>query len=172
MFAKGQDTHEDFRRFYRVHVRAVFAFFAYSASRETAEDLTSATFERALKAWDRFDPDRASERTWVLAIARNLLTDHFRRQRHRTAVSFDEHPALLDRLVSTDDPLATQLSADGVVEWLERLPERDREVLALRFGADLTAAEVAAETGLSEANVHQIVSRSLRRLRETALPVT
>jgi RNA polymerase sigma factor (sigma-70 family) len=48
---------------------------------------------------------------------------------------------------------------------LEALGERDREVLALRFGAELTGPEIADVMGLSLANVQQIVSRSLRRLR-------
>ena len=47
-------------------------------------------------------PQRGPERAWVLAIARNLLTDHYRRQRHRDTVSTDEHPLLLDALSSDD----------------------------------------------------------------------
>lgn len=162
------DRDEELRRVYRAHVRAVYAFLAYSVKRETAEDLTSTTFERVLRAWDSFDPERGSERTWVLSIARNALTDHFRRQQLRAAVSTDEHPALLDRLVETADPLARHLSLDGLTSWLRELGPRDREVLALRYAADLSAREIAEVTGLSEANVHQLVSRSLRRLRDVA----
>lgn len=168
MPSEPAERDRELRRFYRAHVTAVYAFLAYSVSKETAEDLTSVTFERAIKAWERFDAAKASERTWVLAIARNALTDHFRRQKFRAATSLDEHPALLATMTTTEDPLALQMSADGVVEWLGQLGERDREVLALRFGADLSASEVAAATGLSESNVHQIVSRSLRRLRSVA----
>jgi RNA polymerase sigma-70 factor (ECF subfamily) len=149
-------------------VRSVYAFFAYSLRREPAEDLTASTFERVLKAWHRFDPTKASERTWILAIARNLLTDHYRRESLRGVVSTDAHPALLDRLVVDDDPLAAQLSADGLVEWLRELGPAAQEVLALRFGADLTTREISEITGHSEANVHQLMSRALRRLRERA----
>lgn len=170
MSARPSERTDDLRRFYRAHVRAVYAFLAYSVARETAEDITSQTFERAIRAWDNFDPARASERTWVLSIARNALTDHFRRQKLRTATSLDEHPALLDQLQTVDDPLRVHLSAEGLVSWLGQLTPRDREVLALRFGADLSASEVASATGLTEANVHQIVSRSLRRLRRGADP--
>lgn len=166
MRSRDSGEKEEQRRFYRVHVRAVYAFFAYSVDRTTAEDLTSATFERALRAWSTFDAARASERTWILAIARNLLTDHFRRERHRAGPSVDEHPALLERMVTTDDPLARELSTEGLVSWLRHLNQREREVLALRFGADLSAREVSELTGLSEANVHQVSSRALGRLRE------
>lgn len=151
-------------------MRAVYAFLGYSVDRETAEDLASTTFERVVKAWHRFDPELASERTWVLAIARNALTDHFRRQRHRVTVSMDEHPTIVDTLVAADDPLARQLTTEGLVAWLGQLGERERTVLALRYGADLPAAEIAETLNLTEGNVHQIISRSLRRLREAATP--
>ncbi|MDX6665181.1 MAG: hypothetical protein QOG68_1387 [Solirubrobacteraceae bacterium] len=153
---------------YRTHVRAVYAFFAYSVRREAAEDLTSTTFERVLRAWDRFDPARASERTWVLSIARNALIDHYRRERLRTTTSTDEQPALLDSLAHSDDPLARQLAVDGLVGWLAELPAREQEILALRYGADLSARDIAGLTDLSEANVHQLVSRALRKLRAIA----
>lgn len=149
-------------------MRAVYSYLAYSVSREIAEDLTSNTFERVVRSWDRFDPSRASERTWIIAIARNALTDHFRRQQHRTTVSTNEHPALLEAVVSSEDPLARQLARDGLVSWLALLNPRERQILAMRFGADLPATDVACALDLSEANVHQITSRALRRLREAA----
>lgn len=156
---------EELQRVYRDHVDAVYGFLAYSVDRPTAEDLTAATFERVVRSWRRFDRRRGSERTWVLAIARNLLTDHFRAQRHREAVSTDEHPALLDRLVEDPDPLRGRLTAEELARWLAPLGHREREVLALRYAADLTTDEIAALLGLTAANVQQINSRSLRRLR-------
>ena len=151
---------------YRDNVDAVYAFFSYSVSHETAEDLTAATFERVVRSWSRFNPETAGPRTWILAIARNLLADHFRRQSHRNAISLDEHPALAASLASSDDPAARLLSTDTVRDWLARLEPREREVLALRFAADLPAADVARQLGLSEANVHQISSRAVRRLHD------
>jgi RNA polymerase sigma-70 factor (ECF subfamily) len=155
---------------YRENVNAIYAFFSYSVSHETAEDLTAATFERVVKHWSRFNPETARPRTWILAIARNLLADHFRRQSHRNAVSLDEHPALATSLASTADPLGYALSQDTVRDWLGRLEPREREVLALRFAADLPASDVARHLALSEANVHQIASRALRRLHDEIAP--
>ena len=157
---------EDLREVYRRNVEAVYAFFAYSVPRHAAEDLTSATFERVVRSWSRYDPRLAAERTWILAIARNLLTDHFRRQRHRNAVSTDEYPALLERHAAGAGAGEELIDAEALRMWLEPLPARAREVVALRYGADLDAREIASLLGLSEANVHQIVSRSLRKLRK------
>jgi RNA polymerase sigma-70 factor (ECF subfamily) len=155
----------ELRRVYREHVDAVYAFFAYALPRGHAEDLTSATFERVVRHWSRYDAAKASERTWILAIARNLLTDHHRRRRHRDALSLDEHPVLLDTLAA-DDELGRRLDRDEVRSWLVGLSERERDLLALRYGADLTARDIAGLTELSEANVHQILSRALRKLRQ------
>ena len=156
---------EQFARLYDEHVWDVYGFLGYRlASREDAEDLTQLTFERALKAWDRFDPARASAGTWLVAIARNLLIDHLRADRS-------------DRVEPLDEELAPEFEpSDGIPEMilgldpdlqaaLVRLDDRERELLALRFGGDLTGPEIAELTGLSLSNVQQILSRTLRRLR-------
>jgi RNA polymerase sigma-70 factor (ECF subfamily) len=164
---RGQGDQEALQRAYRDNVEAVYAFFAYAVDPTTAEDLTAAAFERVVRSWRRFDPARASERTWILAIARNLLTDHFRRAGRARTVSLDEHPALLERLVE-EDRSAEILAADELKRLLAPLAPRDRQVVALRYAADLEGAEIAALLGLTTGNVHQILSRSLRRLRAVA----
>jgi RNA polymerase sigma-70 factor (ECF subfamily) len=156
------------RRVYRCHVDAVFAFFASVVDRHTAEDLTASTFERVIRSWDGYDPGLGSERAWLMAIARNLLRDHFRRARFRVGASLDEHPALAEHLMVADDGIDRLLSVAELHAWLGCLGEREREILALRYGADLPAADVAALVGLTPSNVHQIVSRALRRLRQEA----
>jgi RNA polymerase sigma-70 factor (ECF subfamily) len=154
---------------YRRHIQAVYAFFAYSVPEPTAEDLTSNTFEKVLRSWSQFDATRGSERTWILAIARNVLMDHFRREKHRQTASTDANPVLLEALNSvTADHVERILTTAEIRDLLEPLGERARQVLALRFGADLQANDIAEILGLSAANVHQILSRSLRQLREAA----
>ena len=165
---RRRSDERDLTRVYREHVSAVYAFYAYSLRPAAAEDLTSATFERVLRSWGKFDPARGSERAWILAIARNQLVDHYRRQSRRDAVSTDEHPGLLETLIAGEEPLERVLSADELRGWLAVLGERERQIVALRYAADLPANEIAEIVGLSSANVHQILSRSLRRLREAA----
>jgi RNA polymerase sigma factor (sigma-70 family) len=157
---------ESFAAVYDEHVWDVYGFFGYRVrSREEAEDLTQATFERALRAWERFDDERATARTWLMSIAHNLLVDHYRRDRsdRQHPLPVEEHQELDggERLEETSLGVSPELA-----EALEVLSDRDREVIALRFGGDLTGPEVAEITGLTLANVQQILSRSLRRLRE------
>jgi RNA polymerase sigma-70 factor, ECF subfamily len=155
-----------FARIYDAYVQDVYGFIGYRVrSTHVAEDLTQLTFERALRAWRRFDPDRASVRTWLLAISRNLIVDHHRKQR--------EHP--------TDDTQMAALAGGAqdavsigpdpeLAAALATLSDRDRELLALRFGGGLTGPEIAELTGLTLGNVQQILSRSLRRLRDVLSP--
>lgn len=151
----------DYDEAFEQHVWEVHGFFAYRvASRAEAEDLTQATFERAYRAWARFDPRRAGLRTWLMAIARNLLIDHYRSRAYRDEVALPE---------DLDLPAPEESMSLGIDPALERaladLSDREREIIALRFGADLTGPEIAELTGITLANVQQILSRSLRRMR-------
>jgi RNA polymerase sigma-70 factor (ECF subfamily) len=150
-----------FADIYERHVWQVYAFHAYRVrSRETAEDLTQLTFERALRAWERYDPKRASPLTWLLVIARNLLIDHARADRSTGQVPLDA-----ERHGEPTPPPGLPGLAPALASALAHLGDREREILALRFGADLKGPEIATVTGLSLANVQQILSRSLRQLR-------
>ena len=153
----------DFADAYEEQVGAVYGFFAYRLGRrEDAEDLTQQTFERALRAWERFDAARAPLGVWLMTIARNLLVDHYRRGAGRREEALDDvgEEALGSESIDLRLGVEPELAAA-----LADLAPRDRELIALRFGGDLTGPEIAELTGLSLANVQQILSRSLRRLR-------
>jgi RNA polymerase sigma factor (sigma-70 family) len=148
----------------------VYGFFAYRlTSRDDAEDLTQQTFERALRAWERYDPRRAAAGTWLLAIARNLLIDRYRStDAEQSQVPIhDVNPGSMPSIEVSSSGLGLE---PELARALAGLADRDREILALRYGAELTGPEIAELTGLRLANVQQIVSRSLRRLRASLEP--
>jgi len=156
---------ESFASLYDDHVWDVYGFFGYRVgSRELAEDLTQTTFERALRAWARFDENRASARTWLLAIARNLLIDHYRQDRSSLQEPIEDLGAREPLGVDSSPEKRLGLDPD-LAAALDGLGERERELIALRFGGDLNGPQIAEITGLSLANVQQILSRTLRRLR-------
>ena len=155
----------DFAAVYDEHVWQVYGFLAYRLhSRGEAEDLTQLTFERALKAWGRYDASQASVGTWLLAIARNLLIDHFRSDRSARNEPLDDVDAE-HRALEADAPLPDLGLEPDLERALATLSDRERELIALRFGGDLSGPEIAALTDLSLANVQQILSRALRRMR-------
>jgi RNA polymerase sigma-70 factor (ECF subfamily) len=157
----------DFLDVYEEHVWDVYGFLAYRlGSHRDAEDLTQVTFERAFRSWSNYDERRSSARTWLLAIALNALRDDYRRRSARPDSRFS-----IEDVPASQLPQAAELEAHlGLSPELERalaqLNQREREVLALRFGGDMTGPEIADAMNLSLANVQQILSRSLRKLRQ------
>src|SRR6476620_12359541 len=74
-----------FQQAAEAHLDDVYGYLAwFTSDRFAAEDLTAVTFERALRLWHRFDPDRGSARTWLCQVARTVALDHFRSERRRT----------------------------------------------------------------------------------------
>src|SRR5207237_6154478 len=115
----------DFARVYDEHLGRVYGFLAYRVEdRYTAEDLTQATFERALRAWSRFDPRRGSEITWLLTIARNVHIDHLRRDHSRLHEPIGEHTAPI-----VPGPEEGYAARAELLSALGALSERDQEVV-------------------------------------------
>src|SRR5213592_403596 len=106
----------------------VYNFFRYRVGAgPVAEDLTSITFEKAWRARHRYRRDLGAFTTWLLTIARNVAADHFRR--HRSHASLDEARAV----AGGEDPAALAVlrsDIERLARLLERLPERERELIA------------------------------------------
>ncbi len=126
-----------------------------------AEDLTSETFEKALRGWRRFDPRRGSERTWLCRIARTTALDHFRadaRRRRREERYAGHSPA------SPEPPLGGfSPELDGA---LRSLSAAEREVVALRIVLDLDAEVAARILGVSRTACSMRLARALGKLQE------
>src|SRR5271167_2078408 len=155
---------EQFERLYADHAQALFAFLGYrTGDRALAEDLLADTFERALRARRRFDRRKASEKTWLYAIALNCLRDHARRSategRALERVASGSSPGFADALKSFTD-------RDLVGRSLAVLSEEEREAIALRYGADLTIPEIAKLTGERLTTAEGRVYRALGKLRD------
>lgn len=143
------------------HLDDVFGYLLYlTRDRETAEDLSSATFEKALRMWDRFDPRRGSARTWLLGIARTTALDWFRAEARRRK---REEAAALDERVEESfvEGLSPELEAA-----LTSLSAGEREVLALRIVLELDGDAAARVLGISPTAVSTRLSRALKRLEE------
>jgi RNA polymerase sigma-70 factor (ECF subfamily) len=125
-----------------------------------AEDLAADTFERALRAWRRFDPARGSARTWLCAVARSAALDHFRAERRRRR---REHAVVEPEGVLAPPDLGLSPELERA---LARLSAADREVLALRIVLDLDAETAARVLGVSATACTTRLSRALKRLEE------
>jgi len=139
---------------------------ARSAGVDDAEDLTQAIFLRALAALPAYRPRGVPFAAWLFRIARNAVTDSHRRRRE--SVTWDGLPEAFQR-GEAGDPAAFALrreQIDTLRELLRNLAPEKRELLALRFAAGLSSAEIAHATGRSEAAVKKQLSRTIQRLQE------
>ena len=128
---------------------------------EQAKDLLSQIWLEAWQSLRRYNPDR-SFRTWLFAIARYNLIDHYRR--YRPTVSLD---AVINRSGSTDIEAEVELADEmaRVVDNIDQLPELYQTVLKLKFVEELEYPEIAEITGKTENHLRVIVRRRLDKLR-------
>ncbi|HEX3806218.1 MAG TPA: sigma-70 family RNA polymerase sigma factor [Gaiellaceae bacterium] len=143
------------------HLDDVYGYLAwFTSDRFAAEELTGVTFERALRLWHRFDPERGSARTWLCQVARTVALDHFRSERRRT-----RREQLAAPLEAVDFRFAEGLSPD-LEAALARLTAGEREVVALRVLLDLDATGASRILGISPTNCTTRLNRALKKLEE------
>jgi len=143
------------------HLDDVYGYLVYlTRDRSLAEDLTADTFEKALRLWRRFDPTRASARTWLCQIARTTALDWFRAEERRH--KREERAASPEHVdVAFADGLSPHVEAA-----LAELSAGEREVIALRVLLDLDGDEAARVLGISPTAVSTRLSRALKKLEE------
>jgi RNA polymerase sigma-70 factor (ECF subfamily) len=143
------------------HLEDVYGYLVwFTGDRAAAEDLTGETFERALRLWPRFDPQRGSPRTWLCQVARTAALDHFRSERRRTRR--EQLAATPERI---DERFVEGMSPD-LESALLRLSAGEREVVALRIVLDLDAPTAARMLGISATNCTTRLNRALKKLEE------
>jgi len=164
LVAQARTDRAAFGQLYDLYVRRVYAFCALGGrSREEAEDLTAQTFERALRAIDRYEERGAPFSAWLLRIAAHVVADRARRAEPLDAAPLD------------DDDGAT---ADAVPDWAEEweratwlrghlvtLPADQQRVVQLRYYEDRSFGDVAVRMDRSENAVKQLLRRALAAVR-------
>ena len=138
-------------------IRRVYAYVAYRiGDGPDAEDVTSETFERALRYRDSYDPRRGDPPAWLIGIARHCIADAALRRQplvdELPERSGDGHEELALRRLALRDAVA-------------RLDERDRELVALRYGADLSARQIGELLDMKTNAVEVALHRALACLR-------
>ena len=155
----------DWDEVYAEQLPRVLNFFRYRcANLAEAEDLTSITFEKAWRGRDRYRRDKGAFSTWLFTIARNAAVDHYRAR--APLVPLDEAAAVAASAATAEDQIALRSDAARLAELLKTLPDRDRDLIALKYGAEMSNRDIARATGLSESNVGTILYRAVQALRE------
>lgn len=156
-------TAVDFDAIYRSELPRVYNFFRYRVGDDQiAEDLTAETFEKAWRNREKYRKDLASFSTWLFTLARRIGADYQRRNKPTVP---------LNEALHIPDPQVLEEVAQQRAEFarlaflLSRLAERERELVALKYGAGLTNRAITQISGLSESNVSTILHRVTGQLR-------
>lgn len=158
---------EAFAALYSHYFARVFNYVTYRVrDLQTADDLTAQIFERVLGRFYQYDSSRGAFGAWLFAIARGVVIDHLRAQRRRRWLSFDRLHAHASNTPDPESVTAQREEQARLLEALTTLNDRERELVALRFGGGLNNRQIAAHTSLTESNVGVILHRALRKLRQ------
>ncbi len=158
---------EAFVQLYDAYLSRVYRYFLFRVGeRQVAEDLTSTVFERVLAKLDAYRAERGSFASWVFGIARNALTDYFRRQWRERAISLEEVSDLASEEWMPERELLRRGRRRKLYACIASLPPREQEIIALKFGSGFTNRYIAELMGLSETNVGTILYRAVRKIRD------
>lgn len=154
-----------FDALYRESRDDVFAYVA-SLLRDgpAAEEVTAAAFERAYRKRHRFNPKRGERRAWLFGIARNAALDELRRRGRQAELAAE--PEDLAASAAPHESAEQRARRLAVAAGLARLEARERELIALKFFAGLSNAEIAGVIGVSESNAGTKLHRAVTKLRE------
>ncbi len=158
---------EQFSKLYDKYIKKIYNFIYFKTHhQETAEDLTSTTFLKALENINKYNPKKGSFTSWIYQIARNNVIDFYRSQKITTDIedAFD----LSDKIdIATDTD--TNLKLQKVKKYLKKLNSTEREVVVLKLWQDLSHKEIAKIIGKNEKNSKVILSRALKKIRKNVL---
>ncbi len=156
---------EAFGLLYDAYARDIYRFIFYKTGhKESAEDLTSKTFYKALKAIRRYDKELASFGTWIYAIARNSTIDHYRSS--RPGSSLEKLGELPDSRYQVESDVDTRIALGEIDNYLRGMSEREREIVQLRIWEDKTFDEITQICGGTIAANKMAFSRAIARLRK------
>lgn len=151
----GRTADTEFEDFFRSnYARAFGVAVRMLGSSAEAEDAAAEAFSRALVRWRKVRTLDYRD-AWVLRVTANVAIDVLRRRR-----------SLPDRRIVHDDPQSEAVDRIWLLGALDKLPDRQREVLVLRYFGDLADDDIAHCLSMANGTVKSHVHRGLTRLRE------
>jgi RNA polymerase sigma-70 factor (ECF subfamily) len=160
-----QGDSEAFGLLYDHYQGAVYRFLFYRTRSSTlAEDLTSETFFRALRGMTSFRWQGKDFGAWLMTIARNLATDHFKAGRTRLETATEDMGLHDDATEGPEAAVLAGLTNEILLQALTQLPDEQRDCLVMRFLQGMSIAETAAVLGRSDGAIKQLQLRGVRNL--------
>lgn len=146
--------------------KKVYSYFYYRINdKAISEDLTSQVFEKVIQNRESYDPAKAPIEVWLFTITRNCFNNYVREKKRHSFVALDNIIEMISLKKSPEEKVLEGERNYSLHQALKRLNERERNVIALKFGAQLNNREIAKIVNLTESNVGSIVYRCMKKLR-------
>lgn len=159
---------ESFAKLYDHYFPRVFAYVAAKVrDKSNAEDITSDVFIKVLENLDSFEWRGIPFAAWLFTIARNTVNNFYTKNNKGQTLELDEGRFIenVKNELSPKEKATQQELSENVKKVLKSLPERELNVVQLKFFSQLNNREIVAVTGLSESNVAVILYRTLKRIK-------
>ncbi len=151
----------------RTYSAMVCRFAAMAAGSDLdADDLAQDALLKAIRSLDRFDPAKGTIDRWLWRIVANVAKDSYRARARRLAMWRRLAARWHEPVGAVEDRALDAIANDELIEAVRNLNDRDRLLIALRYGADLELGAVGDAIGLSGDSAGQAVLRALARLRQ------
>ena len=140
----SKDAAETFTELYEHYLPKVFRYISYRVGdMDLAEDLTSVVFEKALTKIDSYRSNKASFSTWLMTVARNTVIDHYRVKSRKLTISIEETLEIASEEASPEEEVIRKEELQRLGTYLRELSQQEREIISLKFGAELTNRQIA-----------------------------
>lgn len=154
---------EQFEALYRRTFPRVYAYVASMLrDRSAAEEVTAQAFERAYRKRSSYRSGRGTPEAWLFGIARHAALDELRRLKRRAPLEAEPEDV---SAVAPEDHAEGIVRRETVRAALAALEPRDRDLVALKFQAGLSNAEIGRVLAMTESNVGTKLHRTMEKLR-------
>lgn len=150
--------HEQIRLFIRARLHG---------DQDTVLDLTATVFEKSLQNIGQYEERSLPFSAWLYRIAKNLIIDHFRKSSNRLNIPVGDNLDLfgIDE-TQVDAEVEKKLLSQSLQKIIAELPEREQQIIKMKFFLGYTNRVIATELQMTETNVGTIIYRTLQRLKE------
>lgn len=159
---------DNFTKIYEDYYKRIFKYICYRIDdKNIAEELCSQIFERIMIKYHTFSGNNSSFESWIFKIAKNTINDFYRKKYKFLNFSLD---SIINRFTPKSSPDEIILSKESnvyLLKALQKLNEKERSIVSLKYGAELKNTQIAKLMNLNESNVNVILHRSLKKLKKT-----
>ncbi|MCL2397187.1 MAG: RNA polymerase sigma factor [Defluviitaleaceae bacterium] len=151
--------------YYQYH-KNVYNYIAFRINNHhDAEELASEVFVKAIRGWKSYDNTFPME-SWLIGIAKNVVTDYLRKTKGRKFLVFDSMPELTSTDKQPEEVVVINEESKRLMSAMVKLRDKERQILSMKFATEMKHSEIAGILKISESHVGVTAHRAMSKLRK------